>query len=529
MSLVWHIAKKDLRRLALPALLWLAFVGVSAAMLQGMHLREDAVRANDYFRWIDGVKAFAIWTSAMHLITCVVLAGYMMVEDPAVGTTGFWLTRPIAGWWMLAAKTLTVAILMLGAPVLALTPTWLASGFSATEWMRAAGEFAAGWSVFVAVAIIAAALTRSLGQFLPAVLAVTVGIELVQIPVFGTWRSAPPLEVSRQWLASVAPLGLMAVVAIAQFSTRRPRLGWLVLAGGLVVVGSLRAFWPWDLTPILPQMWARNWPAAERIEDREAKITVARAEGTLDSGAVVTLRVEDAGAHDGFLAVWSGEERFSENSGRTYDVVFERSERWGDGMARRIAGLEGATEPNEWVMKGKILANAARAQGASPAGAIKFWLLRLQGRVMAELPLRVGAQMRDGSSELRIVGITEDAARGGWTRIVVEERDTTFGGLPNPFDSRTAREADDSRQDRYLIVHRGAGLVLTPGVVDAGSARLNSMLVGVRQLEFNAPNGIGREWLEGAVLIKVRFETVGRFTRSVTMPPVKLGAEEDKK
>jgi hypothetical protein len=97
------------------------------------------------------------------------------------------------------------------------------------------------------------------------------------------------------------------------------------------------------------------------------------------------------------------------------------------------------------------------------------------------------------------------------------------------------READDTRQDCYLLVNRALGLVKCLHIVEVGAARTDSLLVSVRQLEFAPPERVvhgQREelpgWRDGAVLIKVRFELQRRFTREVTTAQVPLVEEEKK-
>ena len=106
-----------------------------------------------------------------------------------------------------------------------------------------------------------------------------------------------------------------------------------------------------------------------------------------------------------------------------------------------------------------------------------------------------------------------------------------------PFTSRRqTREADDARQDCYLLVNRALGVVKCLHIVEVNAANTDSLLVSVRQLEFSLPdhvvNGKREElagWREGAVLIKVRFELVRRLTRAVSTEHVALVAEEEQR
>src|SRR5262245_4683909 len=128
MRLAWHIALKDLRRAALPAGLWLAFL--MAAMLwfrAGLPAAEGNLSAG-----ITGwMSLMSIWTQlivSVQLVIAYVLAGALALDDTPVGTDGFWMTRPLANGRLLTAKVMASVLLFVVAPIFVLTPLWLASG-----------------------------------------------------------------------------------------------------------------------------------------------------------------------------------------------------------------------------------------------------------------------------------------------------------------------------------------------------------------------------------------------------------------
>jgi hypothetical protein len=159
---------------------------------------------------------------------------------------------------------------------------------------------------------------------------------------------------------------------------------------------------------------------------------------------------------------------------------------------------------------------------------------RMRGRVLAEVPLLAGAEARHGSSTTRIVSASaSDAANG--LGVVVEERDAVFIRDAGVNSGRDLRRSDVSRRDCYLLVNRALGVAKCLNIMECGSANMASLLVSTRWLKFSAPERVvdgQREelpgWRDGAVLIKVRFELVGRTFGQVSTERVPVENEVEK-
>lgn len=126
MRFSWLILRKDGRRLWVPLALW-------GALITARHVTDWRVAtaiAEDGV-WIERMKIFASLLSIFEKIVSYVLAGMLVLEDPAIGSTAFWLTRPISGWRMFGVKLLGLVGLSLW-PMLVSLPWWLVSGFDET-------------------------------------------------------------------------------------------------------------------------------------------------------------------------------------------------------------------------------------------------------------------------------------------------------------------------------------------------------------------------------------------------------------
>jgi hypothetical protein len=161
MKLVLHIVWKDCRRLRWPLALWLFLVALKigigfSLILTGGFAGLSASRLQDVTTELAGVAS---------LLT-IVLTAMLVQEDSLVGTTQFWLTRPISRWRLLVAKLAGwVLLLYLPAVVLSL-PWWLTCAFGPREIARAALDLLALQVLVSVPAALVASLTDTLSRFL---------------------------------------------------------------------------------------------------------------------------------------------------------------------------------------------------------------------------------------------------------------------------------------------------------------------------------------------------------------------------
>jgi hypothetical protein len=300
----------------------------------------EAVAARNLRRWILGLEACAIWTTAMLIVTNLLLVGHLVLDDPLVGTTAFWQARPIRGGRWVAAKLIAGAGMFGVRPVVALAPAWLASGFFAGEWVRAMAEFGAGQAALIVVATTVGALTRSLAQFFFAMLGLAVAYLFALTPVLPMGLGRPgsdAVEYSRIVLTVLAPVPMMAAVLTWQVMTRRAGVAWSTIVAGLFRIYAVRGWWPWVLLALLPT--TRSAMAATPATADESRGVVAvRPEVTPEergSGHVTTVTVEDGPVGNAVFAPEKGVVRLRGPDGRAGNFVLERGARWGEDAAKR--------------------------------------------------------------------------------------------------------------------------------------------------------------------------------------------------
>ena len=91
MNLTWHIVKKDLRALKWPLGLWILLIiaklGVGVALLNA--------DGTEGIEWFNKMDALAKVLAAFEFVSFVLTAAIIQ-QDLLVGTTAFWMTRPIS-------------------------------------------------------------------------------------------------------------------------------------------------------------------------------------------------------------------------------------------------------------------------------------------------------------------------------------------------------------------------------------------------------------------------------------------------
>lgn len=268
MKLIWHIIKKDLRALRWPLALWTLLIvmklGVGAVLLTA-----DGTGGDGWFQRLD---ALAKILASLEALSFILVAAWVQ-EDMLVGTTAFWVTRPIAGGRLLLAKLLGILLVFVLWPLIVTLPWWLTCGYGPREIAWAALQTAAIHVVVVLVGLLWAAVTDGLGRFLMWTLVMLAAIPAVAAGIgiyLATHNVILPSEVATTRVLVVVMLALLIMLAVVvnQYLTRRTvrSVGLIVATVGLMVAVSL--WWPWSWG--LEERWQafvtrqleKDWPVS---------------------------------------------------------------------------------------------------------------------------------------------------------------------------------------------------------------------------------------------------------------------------
>jgi hypothetical protein len=424
--------------------------------------------------WIQGLHGGGIATVLLQSTVAALLAAVMVLEDPPGGTTAFWLTRPMNNGRLLVAKLLGGGLAFAVIPALALALCWLGFGFSLRETAWAAGEHLAWQIILVVPALAVMALGGGLGRFVIVALATWLVVVFTVIAVDAPSVRAllQPQWVSVRGAKMVGVLALGSVLALIT-SYRRHRVLPSVLWGvTLTILIVLRTATGETMTG------ARVQPSPELAGVRWERV---REDGGTPVVTLLTPGPDEAGR---WLAPLAARVQATP-AGKAYEL--ERASAWAEVAARRLVGMEQSSDPLAWSLAlGSELAGQLRENPTIGSGEVR--LAKMQARVLWEMPLRVEAVARSGSSLAQMVSL-------GWAdnfsrrRIVLQERDARLAideGVGLNLGERGMRRRDDARVDAFLLVLTARALELEPA--EAIGPALNA-------------------WEEGAVLIKVRFTT----------------------
>ncbi len=223
MSVISHLVRHDIRALRLPLIAWLLLLLAQAAVMafgRGL-IDPEELRAP--------ILTFSVFLAGARLAFTVLLTVLLIQRDSPVGTTAFWLTRPIRPAAMASSKALSAALLLIVPPAVVGWVLFTGLGLPQGDVLGGVWELVLEQAMIVGMSAMGAAITATIPQFaVVAVAAVVLFGALVgqaralieQLPVSLLAWSASPLA---KW-ALVTVLGAVAVLVyqvLAQALRRR--------------------------------------------------------------------------------------------------------------------------------------------------------------------------------------------------------------------------------------------------------------------------------------------------------------------
>ena len=172
MNQAWHLLKKDLRRL------WPLL-----SLLYGILLLQDALALRDPLTEETFLRFGPLSILLMAAVTGVV--GVVIQQEPLVGTTAFWLTRPIGRGSLVLAKAAFLLAFVVAPLVLSATSIWMVYGLEAERYPLLLLETCGPVVSLVIASVVLAAVTPSLPMYFVAWLAVVLGLKLLSLATAG--------------------------------------------------------------------------------------------------------------------------------------------------------------------------------------------------------------------------------------------------------------------------------------------------------------------------------------------------------
>ncbi|SDU08348.1 ABC-type transport system involved in multi-copper enzyme maturation, permease component [Verrucomicrobium sp. GAS474] len=251
MNLLVHQFKKDFRQTWILWALW-AFFTILQFALAGVDLRPGESPASRTYAQI------AAMVPMLNSLLLLVLIPALLLQEPTVGVSAFWLTRPLPRATVLGSKLIALGLLFL-LPVLGQCAVLLAHHVLPGDVALAGLQIALSQLRWITLAAVLAVLSPSFGRF------VIVAVVFFTLQYFSDWlfgwitqlhaKPTPAtfadsvsftLPVCRGVVGDLLHILFALGILFFQYLTRRTRIS-LVLAGvGLLAAAEIPKFWFWD-------------------------------------------------------------------------------------------------------------------------------------------------------------------------------------------------------------------------------------------------------------------------------------------
>lgn len=545
MRLLLNQIKKDLRQTWPLWAAWGILVLLQAALPAWRVKPGDAAmqavftQANTILPWLNS-------------LLILVLVPALVLQDPAVGTTPFWLTRPLRPGQVACGKAL-LAALVLALSVATQSALLLAQGMSAPVIGLAAAETALRQGAWIAIVGALAALMPSWARFAIAgalLYALTLfwekiflWISLLRKPSFPLLE--PSLANSRLVVALATAIVGGAAVFLHQYLTRRTRRS-AVLA---VILGTLGLLahqgWPVDFLkrPVTYAAAPDLRPDALRLEPEPGYSIQNMPDfrgGTPQKIAYAILAYRGLPArytmevvdHSGTVTYPDGEKLpLSNHQGNiSFSPAFYRGQE--EAIEEALGGVP-LVNTYGFIQSKRplplsplfILDSESYSRHLASAGdlALSLDLRAFAYRIAAEVPLKRGERFSSPCARYVVSAVLPQADE---VDVILQETSTQL-----LLDPRTSESAYRPRQDSdlYILLNRKRGQALLQQV-DGGWAPVGPSLLSTKPINLTFGNErralrpsklldpLDAAWLADAVLVRLEKTPVADLHNHVDMP-----------
>jgi len=250
MNLAFHLLKKDIRRTRVMLSVWLVLVVLQCALIGAGINPGDRVKQAIF-------TGIAVLVPLFQLLMLVVVIPLVVQEEPLVGTTAFWFTRPISRFALLKSKALFVLGVLVLPPLVAEIVVLAANGATLHDLFLAAPEIVLQQLAFIFEVAILAAVTANFGRFAVLGVVVLVAALLLRMGIFWFGLLLHPenmmnqaqdfsLTQSRSVVCALLTVLAGGAVIAHQYLTRNTMR---TAAGAILVMAAfftVQSCWPWD-------------------------------------------------------------------------------------------------------------------------------------------------------------------------------------------------------------------------------------------------------------------------------------------
>ena len=561
MNLTLNLVACDLRYLRHYLGLWLGLVVLQAILVgYAPHLSPDYPGDRGHFF---SLSSFAWLVAVLKICLLAVIVTQLVQKDSTIGSTAFWLSRPVSRARLLSGKVLFLVLAIILPSLLVEVGLLFVCGVTPHDTLRSVPQTVFLALLAVATLMMLAAVTSSLARMIFAGGVALVGLPLLWFLVGGAWvlyllepgtvvavdvpaaQPVPPPSLSTYFVGIALVLLVTAVAVVGyQYLTRRTTGSRIILVAGVCLVLLSMGHWEGVLGTTSPGLDTEIPDPAQvgvRIEEeslvfdsspdplvlfglrRDKKLFLKGSIAPAPLPPDVAALPAQISAR---LVLPSGESLANHVSRSSY--AFDSSRRDGplqldsDRAAILRQALRGTTllsadgpigpHRSELLALSKDLHDRHRGIGVVYSAQVDFLVLR---NAISALRLEKGARYQRGSDWVAIVKVDPSFRHRG--RLIVDL---------NEIGHRLMQ--DGRKQTTYLLINRSrrqalAGWVLvrdTLSVPPMMSPFFPMLKVRRLRLNFSPPRSgppIGPDWYDGAELIRVETRDLGWFSKSVRL------------
>ncbi len=543
MSLLAHHMKKDARHLRWLLGLWVLLVAAEALLINfGNRAEPDNLPAQIAYQMI------SVLLPMLQYLLVIVMVPLLVQDEPLVGTTAFWFTRPVPRRLLLSSKALFCLLAFVVLPALVELAVLSINRVPLMDVASVAPEIIFSALLRLACAFALAALTLNFARYaivgaaaIVAIVVISAAVTLTMLFVFGLEETAfakpASLLVSRSIVSNVVVLLLCLATIVNQYLTRRT--GWSVVLAVLAIAGSfaVSSFWQIDFMQRETQAPADSVVDCEKLSigprfesaDSSTKSFGRRAKATQRVRAEVSVHGLPP-AHVADVAAMrtrftpEGEEA-STISSTNRETLYYRSDWTKKNLSDLFPGLRIIGQDITYSRYADILTlpPPQYLELKNKRGALDGEADVLVDRLVVShtFSLEPGSRFHEGPVEETIGEVN---AESGGVIILVRRSQLTRNWARLRKGTRPGEENANKRKVYYVLVNRERGEVVMPNddsfvdfnfssfpfhlSVKSFSLRYPADRLAERESSF----AIDADWLAGAELVRLARERVAECT-----------------
>ena len=561
MNLALHLVACDLRCMRHYLGLWLGLVILQAVLVgYAPHLSPDYPGDRGHFF---SLSSFAWLVAVLKICLLAVIVTQLVQKDSTIGSTAFWLSRPVSRARLLSGKVLFLVLAIILPLLLVEVGLLFFSGVTPHDTLRSVPQTVFLALLAVATLMMLAAVTSSLARMIFAGGVALVGLPLLWFLVAGAWalyllepgtvvdvdvpaaQPVPPPSLSTYVVGTALVLLVTAVAVVGyQYLTRKTTGSRIILVAGVCLVLLSIGHWEGVLGTTSPGL------DTEILDPAQVGVRIVEESLVFDSSpdplVLFGLRRDKKLFLKGSIApaplppgvaalpaqisarlVLPSRESLANHVIRS-SYAFDSFRQHGplqldsDRAAILRQALRGTTllsadgpigpHRSELLALSKDLHDRHRGIGVVYSAQVDFLVLR---NAISALRLEKGTRYQRGSDWVAIVKVDPSLRRRG--RLIVDL---------NEIGHRLMQ--DGRKQVTYLLINRSRRQALAGWVLESGTLSVPPMMspffpmLKVRRLRlnFSPPRSgppIGPDWYDGAELIRVETRDLGWFSKSVRL------------